>query len=150
MQKESVTYRTESEEETLALAEKLVKDWKQGDIICLSGELGTGKTHFVKGMARGLGIDPTEVQSPTFTLINEYYGQFPLYHFDCYRLEHEREFLEIGAEEYLYDGGGISVIEWPSRVQNLLPEEAIWINLTSEGNNERVFEVEILHTKPDI
>lgn len=149
MQKERVTYRTESEKETLALAEKLVEDWQHGDIICLSGELGTGKTHFVKGMARGLGIDPAEVQSPTFALINEYYGQLPLYHFDCYRLEHEREFLEIGAEEYLY-GEGISVIEWPSRIQNLLPDEVIWINLLSEGNNKRVFEVEILHIKPDI
>jgi len=138
-------FQANSVADTLNRAEAFTNSWlKPGCVLCLCGNLGSGKTHFVKGMARALNIDPAEVHSPTFTLINEYYGDTPLYHFDCYRLEREEEFLEIGGEEYLY-GQGITVIEWPEKIQNLLPDYAIWITIKSRGLNKRTFEVENNH-----
>lgn len=127
---------THSVEETLQLGEQLAGELHPGDIVCLEGELGAGKTHFVKGLARGYGINPSEVSSPTFTLIHEYHGTMPLFHFDCYRMESEREALEIGAEEYFYDEG-VSVIEWPSRIEGLLPEHVIWVTIESIGPSDR-------------
>ncbi len=131
-------FTTTSEEETIARGKEFVAELTAGDIVCLTGDLGTGKTHFVKGMAEGLGVDHNEVSSPTFTLINEYQGDLPLYHFDCYRMESPREALEIGAEEYFY-GDGVSVIEWPERISSLLPSEAIWISIEAPDRNTRKF-----------
>ncbi|MGM0546723.1 MAG: tRNA (adenosine(37)-N6)-threonylcarbamoyltransferase complex ATPase subunit type 1 TsaE [Bacteroidota bacterium] len=129
---------TTSESETIARGREFVSDLKAGDIVCLTGDLGAGKTHFVKGMAQGLGINQNEVSSPTFTLINEYYGKMPLYHFDCYRMESPQEAMEIGAEEYFY-GNGVSVIEWPERIESLLPHEVIWISIEAPDRNTRKF-----------
>lgn len=131
-------FTTNTPEETIALGKKFVRQLNTGAIVCLRGELGAGKTHFVKGMAEGLGIDRNEVQSPTFTLINEYLGEHPLYHFDCYRMESPREALEIGAEEYFY-GYGICVIEWPERIESLIPPEAIWISIKATDKKSRKF-----------
>lgn len=134
-------YTSHSEEETMQIAEDFAAELKAGDIVCLQGDLGAGKTHFVKGMARSLGVGETNVHSPTFTLINEYAGHMPLYHFDCYRMESELEALEIGAEEYFY-GEGVSVIEWPERIAGLIPDEAIWITIESPGPQERKFVIQ--------
>lgn len=131
-------FTTDTPEETIALGEKFAGELSPGDIVCLEGDLGAGKTHFVKGMARALGIDPDRVSSPTFTLINEYSGEQMLYHFDCYRMESPREALEIGAEEYFY-GEGITVIEWPERIESLIPPGAIWITITAPDKNKRKF-----------
>lgn len=125
-----------SEEETKTIAAGLAKQLKAGDVVCLEGDLGAGKTHFVKGMARAFGIDEKEVHSPTFTLIHEYAGSMPLYHMDCYRMERLEEALEIGAEEYFY-GDGVSVIEWPRLLDPIIPENAIWIKIDSEGKSKR-------------
>lgn len=135
MEKEFIT---NSPEETVALGKEFAEKLSPGDIVCLKGELGAGKTHFVKGMAEALGIDRKEVSSPTFTLINEYAGEQMLYHFDCYRLNSPREALEIGVDEYLY-GEGISVIEWPERIESLIPPEAIWISIEAPDRNTRKF-----------
>src|SRR5699024_7881761 len=124
--------------ETITFGKQMAKELSPGDIICLEGDLGAGKTHFVKGLAAGLGIDPARVQSPTYTLINEYDGRLPLYHFDCYRMESPREALEIGAEEYFY-GQGVSVIEWPERIATLIPPEALWISLSAVDKETRKF-----------
>lgn len=86
----------------------------------LEGEMGTGKTHFVKGVARYFGIPEEEVQSPTFSLVHEYPGRCVLYHLDCYRMQRPEEALEIGLEEYLY-GSGITLIEWPKKIAPYLP-----------------------------
>lgn len=131
-------FTTTSEEETIARGKEFVIELTAGDVVCLTGGLGVGKTHFVKGMAEGLGIKKNEVSSPTFTLINEYSGDLPLYHFDCYRMESPREALEIGAEEYFY-GDGVSVIEWPERIASLLPPEAVWISIEAPDRNSRKF-----------
>ena len=127
-----------SETETMELARQIGKKAAAGDIICLKGELGAGKTHFVKGFVKAFGIDPERVSSPTFSIINEYEGELPIYHFDCYRLENPQEALEIGAEEYLY-GEGVSIIEWPERIRHILPDNVMWIEITSINNTTRKF-----------
>lgn len=118
-----------SVEETIRIGTDFGKSLKAGDVVCLDGDLGAGKTHFVKGVAQYFGIDPEQVHSPTYTLIHEYEGDTPVYHFDCYRLKSVQEALEIGAEEYFY-GEGVSLIEWPEKIKELIPEEAIWIKIS--------------------
>ena len=131
-------FTTTSPDETIAKGRSFIDTLSIGDVVCLRGDLGAGKTHFVKGMAEGLGVDGDEVSSPTFTLINEYYGDKILYHFDCYRMKSEREALEIGAEEYFY-GEGVTVIEWPERITSLIPPHAIWISIEAPDRNTRKF-----------
>lgn len=124
-------------EETIQAGYEFGKQLKPGDVVCLEGELGTGKTHFVKGVASFFGVEPENVSSPTYTLIHEYSGSVPIYHFDCYRFKNEQEALEIGAEEYFY-GEGICLVEWPEKIKSLIPEEAIWIKIShlSDYNRE--------------
>lgn len=131
-------FTSQSPEETISLGRKFAQVLKVGDIVCLKGELGAGKTHFVKGMAEAFGISRQEVQSPTFTLINEYPGTPPLYHMDCYRMESPNEALEIGVEEYFF-GEGVCVIEWPDRIEPIIPPEAIWITIDSPDKKSRKF-----------
>lgn len=135
---EIVTSRSEAE--TMAIGKALAQDLAAGDVVALKGDLGTGKTHFVKGMAPVFGIKKTAVHSPTFSLINEYGGTPPLYHFDCYRMESVKEALEIGVEEYLY-GAGVCVIEWPERIDPLLPPHCIWVELETTGKTQRQFKI---------
>lgn len=105
-----------SPEETRKFARELAPKLKRGAVLGLKGDLGSGKTTFVQGLAEGLGISKKYyVNSPTFTLLNEYEGETPLYHFDLYRLESPNEFKNLGWEEY-WEGQGISVIEWPERL----------------------------------
>lgn len=125
-----------SEKETLQIAEQFSKNTEAGDVICIEGNLGAGKTHFVKGFVRGFGINPESVSSPTFTIINEYAGTLPVYHFDFYRIENIAEALEIGTEEYLY-GTGVCIIEWPERIRDILPENAIQIRITTIAPDKR-------------
>lgn len=110
-----------------------------GDVFALTGDLGAGKTQFVKGLVGGLGSD-APVTSPTFTLIHEYTGgRFPVYHFDFYRLESAAAVVALGFDEYV-DGDGICVIEWADRFRELLPQSARWISLATKGESERVIE----------
>lgn len=125
-----------SEKETEAIAEEYASGLKPGDVVCLYGDLGAGKTQFVKGFVRAFGLSGDEVNSPTFTIINEYIGSVPVYHFDCYRLEHEEEALEIGAEEYFY-GNGVCIIEWPERILSVLPDSRKEIHLNHIAKNRR-------------
>lgn len=126
-----------SVEETFRIAEEFTNTLNPGDIICLTGDLGAGKTHFVKGVAKAMELDPSVVSSPTFTLIHEYKGgNVPLYHFDFYRLKSELEALDIGAEEYFYDDG-VCFIEWPEKVPGIIPDEALWIQFKHISKNKR-------------
>ncbi|MFU8861872.1 MAG: tRNA (adenosine(37)-N6)-threonylcarbamoyltransferase complex ATPase subunit type 1 TsaE [Cyclonatronaceae bacterium] len=127
-----------SPDETSHLAASVALTLKPGDVVCLHGDLGAGKTHFVKGVAATFDIDPDMVNSPTFTLINEYSGSTPVYHFDCYRINNVREALEIGAEDYLY-GNGICLIEWAEKISDIIPEEALHISITKISESERLF-----------
>ena len=120
-----------SAEETFAMGEKKKKKLKPGMVLCLNGDLGVGKTVFVKGIARGLGIKEPVV-SPTFTILQEYKdGQIPLYHFDVYRIEDEEEMFEIGFDDYLY-GDGVCLIEWAENVKGLLPKDAVSITIEKD------------------
>ncbi len=134
------TFQSNSVEDTLRFGKEFAATLRPGDIVCLSGDLGAGKTHFVKGVAVFFGVDQAEVSSPTFTLINEYQGEVPVYHFDFYRLENEQQALEIGAEEYLF-GDGVSFIEWPERIEGLLPEDVIRIEIKHAGDSKRIIHI---------
>jgi tRNA threonylcarbamoyladenosine biosynthesis protein TsaE len=108
-----------------------------GEIVACSGQLGAGKTLFIQGMALGLGTDPkVPVTSPTYTLVHEYPGPKPLYHFDFYRLARIEDVLGLGYEEYFYDEG-ISAVEWPEKFPEVFPPETLWINLERESEKER-------------
>lgn len=139
LEKYKSSYVSHSEQDTVNLAKDLASGLKAGDIIALIGDIGTGKTTFVKAIAKALGISET-VSSPTFTIVREYRsGKFPLFHFDVYRLSNEDEFYDIGAEEYLY-GEGITIIEWADIVEDALPLNTMIIEI-KYGNNEgeRIF-----------
>ena len=126
---------TNSAEETLAFGRRFAKYLKDGDVIALFGELGSGKTCFAQGVCNGCGIHDA-VTSPTFTLINEYTNSHLIYHFDFYRIGSEDEIYGLGYEEYFY-GSGICLIEWADRVQNFLPANRIEIymeNLFDQGS----------------
>lgn len=127
---------TNSPFETRSLGEKIGKLLQPGDIICLEGDLGAGKTLFSKGVAAGLGIAEEEVSSPTFTLINEYQGRLPLYHMDVYRLDDEEAMEGLGLDEYFY-GTGTCLVEWANKLGSLTPQEALFIEIISIGENER-------------
>ncbi len=132
-------FRTSGAEETRALAERLGRTLRAGDVLCLIGDLGAGKTTFTQGLALGLGLPPDEpIRSPTFTLIAEHPGgRFPLYHFDVYRLADSSGLTELAYDEYL-DAGGVVVIEWADRVTDALPPDRLEITLTLSGlPNER-------------
>lgn len=125
---------TSSERETAAEGERLSGSLRPGDVVLLFGDLGAGKTAFTRGLARGLGVDPGEVSSPTFTLVQEYHGRLPLYHVDLYRLE-EREVDDLGLEE-LVAGDGVVVIEWAERWQGR-PDDVIEVRLAHLDDERR-------------
>ncbi|MGF1671081.1 MAG: tRNA (adenosine(37)-N6)-threonylcarbamoyltransferase complex ATPase subunit type 1 TsaE [Balneolaceae bacterium] len=129
-----------SEDETMNIASEFAKSVDVGDIICLYGNLGAGKTQFVKGFVREFGINPDVVTSPTFSIIQEYIGTIPVYHFDFYRLEKPEESLEIGVEEYFF-GNGVCIIEWPERLEGFLPEHCIRIEIKQTGLSTRSLEI---------
>lgn len=120
-------YLSHSAEETEAFGEALAARLKPGDVVAYRGGLGMGKTAFTRGLARGLGC-AGRVSSPTFTLVNEYEGRLPLFHFDLYRLGGGDELFDIGWEDYL-DRGGVCAVEWSERAAGVLPEGTIWITL---------------------
>lgn len=124
-------FESNSAEDTFAFGQKLGREAVQGEIICLDGDLGVGKTVFTQGFAAGLGIDDY-VNSPTFNIVKEYEGgRLPLYHFDVYRIGDPSEMEEIGYEDYFY-GQGVSIIEWPGQIEELLPKEARWVRIRKD------------------
>lgn len=131
---------THAVEETVKFGEQLAGALHRGDVLALSGDLGTGKTALVKGIARGLGIT-RDVTSPTFTLVHEYAGgQLPLFHIDLYRLDNVEQALAIGIEDYL-NGTGVTAIEWAEKIESLLPARTTRIRMKSVGENTRRIEV---------
>ena len=125
---------THNERETIELAQNFESEKFPNMIICLNGELGSGKTMFTKGIANALGINEV-ITSPTFTIIKEYDGELPLYHMDVYRLDGNVE--GIGLEEY-YTKGGVVVIEWADTIKDYLPKERLDIKFVVAGENKRI------------
>ena len=117
----TLTLTTQSAAETMAFGKSLARRFFPGCIVCMFGDLGSGKTTFVKGVAKGLGADVEEVHSPTFVLLNIYHGRRTLYHYDFYRLENPRDIAAIGCDDFLY-GQGVSLIEWSERFGPLIPK----------------------------
>ena len=120
----------------MAIAGEFAQQLKSGDIVLLDGDLGAGKTTFTKGIAQALRVNPKSVTSPTFVLMNHYAGKLPLYHFDLYRLEKESEIQSMNFDEFFY-GEGVSLIEWPQRLGELLPKQAIRVLIEHQGLEQR-------------
>jgi tRNA threonylcarbamoyladenosine biosynthesis protein TsaE len=134
----SVEFVSRGEAETAHLGAILAATLKAGDVIALVGDLGAGKTRLVQAVAESMGVDRGEVTSPTFVLLQQYAGRLPIYHFDTYRLRDIDEFLELGAEEFLY-ADGVCLIEWGDRVEPVLPADHVRCEIEIAGKTERRF-----------
>ena len=132
----TVTITSHTPRQTEEIGSLLGSMLAKGDIIALCGELGTGKTTLVRGMARGIGLEEGEVASPSFTLVNEYEGPLRLFHIDLYRLADEKELIAIDYEEYL-TADGVVVIEWADRLPQAIPADSLWITLRYLGTERR-------------
>lgn len=131
---------TYTEQDTIALGEAIGRVLADGDVIALQGDLGAGKTHFVQGIAKGMGID-APIVSPTFTVLNYYDHSIPLQHFDFYRLEEDDELDDLGFDDYLYSG--VTVIEWSEKFPDRLPLDAAIIVIEKISVTERVFHINL-------
>ena len=135
-------FLSHSTAETEAAGEALARRLRPGTVLAYQGGLGMGKTAFTRGLARGLGCG-VRVTSPTFTIVNEYEGRIPLFHFDMYRLPDADALFDIGWEDYL-GRGGVCAVEWSERVEDALPEDTVWVRIRRSPENDdwRIISVE--------
>ena len=135
------TFISKSEQDTINFAKNFAKDLKTGDIVVLTGDLGSGKTKFTQGILEYFGLG-NEISSPTFTIVNEHHAKdINIYHFDVYRLEDVDEFYAIGGEDYFENG--ISIIEWGEIIEDILPKGYIKITFSKDENNTDYRELKI-------
>ena len=135
-------YISHSPEETESIGQSLGQRLKPGTVLAYLGDLGMGKTAFTRGLAKGLGCRG-RVTSPTFTIVNEYDGKIPLFHFDMYRLTDSEDLFDIGWEDYL-ERGGVCAVEWSERISDALPEDTLYVTIARhpDGENWRIITVE--------
>lgn len=133
-------YQTHSVQETEQLAAALAKELTRGDVIAFIGGMGAGKTAFVRGLAKGLGVIG-EVSSPTYAIVNEYRGDPTLYHFDMYRVESSEDLFTTGYYDYLDEGESILAVEWSENITDALPEQTIYISILPLSENERQIQI---------
>ncbi len=131
----------DSEQEIEKLGRALAEVFEPGWVIGLVGPLGAGKTRLVRAVAESLGVDPRAISSPTFVLIHEYEGRVPVYHFDVYRLKSPQEFEDLGVADY-WNAGGVCLIEWADRVQELLPADGWQIRIEPMGQTQRRVQID--------
>lgn len=137
------TIISHSPQETQNAGKRLAASLHAGSVVALSGDLGAGKTQFSRGLLEGLGGDPAEVSSPTFTLVHEYAsGRIPLFHFDWYRLDTEQELLGMGWRDFL-QSEGILLVEWADKFPASFPKETRWVRFRFAGDTVRVIEIEL-------
>jgi tRNA threonylcarbamoyladenosine biosynthesis protein TsaE len=130
------TFISNSPAETEAIGQRLAENMGPGSVLALKGDLGSGKTVFVKGLVAGLGSS-ADVTSPTFTILHEYRrGRLPVYHFDFFRLKDQQSVERLGLDDYFF-GDGISVIEWADRFPEFIPEQARWVSFEIESETQR-------------
>ena len=136
------TFTTKSPEETIAIGERLGGQLKGGDTVCLTGDLGGGKTHFAKGIAKGVGIKET-ITSPTFVLMRVYErgDTLSLYHLDLYRITDVKELELMDLDDIIGDERAIMVMEWPENVREIIPENAIWVTFKYIDNKSRNIQI---------
>ena len=127
-------FLSHSTQETEAIGEELAQKLRGGDVLAFTGSLGMGKTAFTRGLARGLGCRG-RVTSPTFTIVNEYEGRTPLFHFDMYRLGSSDELFDLGWDDYLARSG-VCAVEWSERVSDALPEDTIFVDIARTDEHE--------------
>jgi len=130
---------TRNPEETEAVGERLGRALGPGDVVALTGDLGAGKTCFIRGLARGLDVRQP-VSSPTFVLVNQYAGRVPVYHLDAYRTGSLTEVLDLGFDEYV-SGDGVTVIEWADTLRPLIPADAVWVHIAGLGDEPRTISI---------
>lgn len=136
----------ENEKETKKIAKSVAKFLEAGSILCLDGDLGAGKTTFTQYLCQALGYEGY-VNSPSYSIVNEYSNEIKINHFDVYRIYSVEELYEIGYEEYFFDDA-ITIVEWASKIKELIPEESIWITIElGKKENERVFHIKGLPEK---
>lgn len=140
----TIDVETYSEQDTIALGAAIGRAVFDGAVLALQGDLGAGKTHFVQGIAQGMGITEPVV-SPTFTILNYYENTIPLHHFDFYRLEDEYELDNLGFDDYVVSG--VTVIEWSEKFPDRLPEDAARVFIEKKGLTERIFHFEFKGTR---
>lgn len=132
-----IEFITNSAQETFALGHSFGKNLPPGSVVAIYGDLAAGKTTFIKGVAHAIGgIDPKDINSPTFTYLNIYEGLKSFYHFDVYRMQGAEQFLQMGFDEY-FDAGGICCVEWAEKIKSVLPEKRIDIYFSAQGEEKR-------------
>lgn len=129
--------KTDNAKQTEELGRRIGESLTGGEIIAMTGDLGAGKTTITKSIAKGLDIDEY-ITSPTFTIVNEYEGRLKLFHFDVYRIGDIEEMYDMGYEEYFYSGG-VCIIEWANLIEEILPEDTIRIEISTQDENKRQF-----------
>ena len=145
-----MTCESQCEADTVRLGAALADVLPDGTTVALCGTLGAGKTRLVQAVAEALGVDRRNVTSPTFVLIQEYYGRRALYHIDAYRLRHQDEFLALGPEEY-FQSDGLVLVEWADRVESCLPKDRIEVRIEITGPQSRRFEISAVGGRyPDV
>jgi tRNA threonylcarbamoyladenosine biosynthesis protein TsaE len=133
---------THSEEETRAFGARMAAGLKDGQVVLIAGPLGAGKTCLVKGICQGLGVDPDEASSPSFTLIQEYTGgRLKVFHVDLYRLQGGRDLDSLGLEEIFGASGSVSLVEWPDKLGPHAPESAWYVEMERVEENTRIIRV---------
>ncbi len=131
--------KSNSKNETIRFGKRLAKSLKPGSVVAFVGNLGSGKTTWIQGLASGLGAEQSDVKSPTFVLFHIYKAEFPVYHFDLYRLEHPGELDAIGFDEFVGDKNSVSFVEWADRAKKELPKDCLTIKLADKGGDRREF-----------
>ncbi len=139
--KHKIVVQTRTASETVRIGKTIGNRLLPGDVVALAGELGAGKTQFIKGLAAGVGIgNSTHISSPSFTLIHEYPGEIPFYHIDLFRLGKEKEAEELGLDDY-FQGTGITAIEWADKIPSLLPKEILFVFIAYVDKTTRSLEI---------